>query len=283
MNPREGDMRAEWDCLNDCMVYAEFRDGAWNITRRVNRYDPTIMNEREYQAWREAGRPCHPAHFYVRQQQQQAAMMQAAQNALAQQVYWNNAVQQQNQQNALYQGGLGGYNQMAVNTGQIRELMMHGLEQHFYTVTAPPPEAIARAKELLVSHLDPTQKAQFEIKGDFEIVGGATKRTYRIASAPIPGKNVTWMESGKPRISYDAHPVDTSLPAGDIMLAQKLALENPEMESHFISIACKHDHNANPYDVDPALRYYRMYEQYGRIVQAAEPARPTIWGRLFGA
>lgn len=278
MNPREGDMRAEWDCRGDCVVYAEYREGAWNVTRRVYRYDNVVLNEREYRAWATAGGPRHPAHFRAQVYGfgQQVAPQQNPQNDLAQQAYWNGQVQQarwindaQNAQNALYQGQIAGNYVVGFDT--------------VFTTRAPSPEAVARAKELLLSHLDSTQKAQFEAKGDIEIIGGSTKRIYRVASTPIPGKNVTWMENGKPRISYDAHPVDTSLPAGDIMLAQKLALENPEMEVQFTRIACKHDHNANPYDVDPTLRYYRMYEQYARITQAAEPARPTILGRLFGA
>lgn len=114
-----------------------------------------------------------------------------------------------------------------------------------YTTTRaePTPEATARANALLVSHLDPQQKEQFQARGWFEVIGGATKNTYRVDRTSWPGKNVTWYRDGKPHVSYCAYPGPyASLPVGDVLLAQKLALESVEGEPYFTRIACNQYH-----------------------------------------
>ncbi len=63
-----------------------------------------------------------------------------------------------------------------------------------------------------------------------------------------PAKNVTWMQRGKPRISYCAHPLMGNPPIsmiapmarGDTLLAQMLALETDD--DAFTRIACKTIH-----------------------------------------
>lgn len=112
-----------------------------------------------------------------------------------------------------------------------------------FTTGNPSPEAIARAETLLLSHLSPEQLSQFKTNGRFEVIGGATKRTYRIDKHSWPGKNVTWMENGRGRVSYCAYPTGHAyLPVGDVMLAQKMALEDTEGEKCFTAMACWVDH-----------------------------------------
>ena len=142
-----------------------------------------------------------------------------------------------------------------------------------YTTTSPPADANARAEKLLLSHLSPAQRVQFTDKGWFEVIGGKTGRTYRVDRHAWPGKNVTWWQDGSPCIAYCAFPnfarSMTLMPMGDTLLAQKLALENPERETTFIDMACKMDYRDNrdhrPYygDLRPML--------YGTLGETPEP------------
>jgi hypothetical protein len=86
-----------------------------------------------------------------------------------------------------------------------------------------------RAIELLKSNLTATQREQFEKKGWFDVVGGTTGILYRIwygyqlnvQQLDSKGRSVHWL-CFEPR----GH-----LPTGDVMLAQKLALEHFEADA----------------------------------------------------
>jgi len=71
-----------------------------------------------------------------------------------------------------------------------------------------------RSLLLLRDWLSPTQQVQFAKKGYFEVVGGETGKQYRIFAGTVT--NVCEIdEKGE-------------LPIGDVMLAQKIALESCE-------------------------------------------------------
>lgn len=160
---------------------------------------------------------------------------------------------------------------------------------HTATMAKPTPEAIARANALLISHLDSKQKEQFQTRGWFEVVGGATKNTYRVDRASWPGKNVTWYRHGKPHVSYCAYPGPyASLPVGDVLLAQKLALESVEGEPYFTRIACNQYHgdyysdqmlrmHAHLLQVDAATVRFRAQQL---LAQRPEPTPEPIVARV---
>jgi hypothetical protein len=79
---------------------------------------------------------------------------------------------------------------------------------------------------LLRHYLSPVQRRQLAEKGYFEVIGGDTGNRYRIYAGAAA--NVCEIgENGGPRIGLCFLPVG-DLPIGDVMLAQKIALETCE-------------------------------------------------------
>ncbi len=80
-----------------------------------------------------------------------------------------------------------------------------------------------RARQLLRQWLTPAQWKQFVARGYFDVVGSHSGRRYRIYSGSA--MNVCELgENGRVRRGLCFLPVG-ELPVGDVMLAQKLALE----------------------------------------------------------
>jgi hypothetical protein len=74
--------------------------------------------------------------------------------------------------------------------------------------------------------LSPLQRAQFAQQRYFEVVGGDTGRRYRIYPGAM--SNVCEIdEKGRPKLGLCFMPLG-ELPIGDVMLAQKIALESSE-------------------------------------------------------
>jgi hypothetical protein len=89
-------------------------------------------------------------------------------------------------------------------------------------------EAISEARgvTLLREWLSPAQKAQFEASRSFDVVGCHTGRRYRISLRR--GTNVHEVdETGRPVIGWCFVPAGGLVP-GDVVLAQKIALETDE-------------------------------------------------------
>jgi hypothetical protein len=83
-----------------------------------------------------------------------------------------------------------------------------------------------RSLRLLWEWLSPEQRAQFAENGYFEVVGSKTGKHYRIYSGVI--SNVCEVdEKGRPRLGLCFGTLG-ELPIGDVMLAQKIALESRE-------------------------------------------------------
>jgi hypothetical protein len=83
-----------------------------------------------------------------------------------------------------------------------------------------------RSLRLLRARLSPAQRAHFAEKGYFEVVGGDTGKQYRIYAGA--GMNVCEVdEKGRPTLGLCFVPVG-ELPIGDVVLSQKIALENCE-------------------------------------------------------
>lgn len=83
-----------------------------------------------------------------------------------------------------------------------------------------------RGLRLLRSWLSPTQLAQFDAKGHFDVVGGESGKKYRIKFG-ICANVLELSEDGRPKVGWCVVP-DCCLVAGDVMLAQKIALETFE-------------------------------------------------------
>jgi hypothetical protein len=87
----------------------------------------------------------------------------------------------------------------------------------------------ARGLMLLREWLSPEQRAQFDAEGYFDVIGCHSRKKYRIRcglSANIDELDV----AGVPRIGWCFVP-DIYLVAGDVMLAQKIALETNERDA----------------------------------------------------
>jgi TraY domain len=103
----------------------------------------------------------------------------------------------------------------------------------------PSPTAEYKAMGLLKKHLTPRQREQFEQHHYFDVIGGNSDKTYRIHEGWQ--MNVAELKDGMPVVGLCFVPKG-NLPAGDVMLAQKLALELSETETLTI---------ANKFDVSP--------------------------------
>jgi len=87
----------------------------------------------------------------------------------------------------------------------------------------------ARGLRLLRTWLSPTQRAQFDSFGYFDVTGSVSHRKYRIHF----GVSANIQELGnddKPRIGWCFIP-DGNLVPGDVRLAQKIALETSERDA----------------------------------------------------
>lgn len=85
----------------------------------------------------------------------------------------------------------------------------------------------ARSRRLFRDWLSPDQRAQFDAEGCFEATGSHTGRRYRVHYGTV--SNVVRLdEAGQPETGWCFIP-QGALAAGDVMLAQKIALETDEM------------------------------------------------------
>jgi hypothetical protein len=83
-----------------------------------------------------------------------------------------------------------------------------------------------RARALLRNWLSPAQAAEYDTYGYFEVTGSASGKRYRIR--PEPQMNVDEFDASGARVAVWCFMPQGYLPVGDIMLAQKIALETDE-------------------------------------------------------
>ena len=87
-------------------------------------------------------------------------------------------------------------------------------------------EREARGLELLKEWLSPEQFAQYDAKSYFEVTGCHSGKRYRISHGT--SMNIHELDgAGRPRVGWCFAP-KVYLVAGDVMLAQKIALETDE-------------------------------------------------------
>lgn len=89
--------------------------------------------------------------------------------------------------------------------------------------------AAARGYSLLREWLTPEQLVQFEATSTFDVVGCHSGRRYRIHYGTA--MNVTEIDAAGDALTGWCFLPSGNLVAGDVMLAQKIALENDEREA----------------------------------------------------
>jgi hypothetical protein len=98
--------------------------------------------------------------------------------------------------------------------------------REFYDWYQHPSTSDLRGRKLLREWLSPEQLAQYDEHGYFEVTGCCTGKRYRINHSV--GTNVYELDgAGRPRAGWCFVPKG-NLVAGDVMLAQKIALETDE-------------------------------------------------------
>jgi hypothetical protein len=109
-------------------------------------------------------------------------------------------------------------------TGQASRLQaLRELYRSLVSENAPE----AKGHRLMRQWLTPAQRGQFDELGYFDVVGCSTGRRYRIEYGS--SANVQEIGSdGKPRVGWCFVPSGHLVP-GDVMLAQKIALETDEL------------------------------------------------------
>jgi hypothetical protein len=93
----------------------------------------------------------------------------------------------------------------------------------------PRTEAEKRAMALLRSWLTPDQAKQWAARGAFEVIGSDTGTRYRITYRAV--MNVHQLDPAGRTVTQWCFAPAGGLAAGDIMLAQKIALETMEREA----------------------------------------------------
>ena len=84
----------------------------------------------------------------------------------------------------------------------------------------------ARGLRLMRDWLSPSQRLQFDRSGSFDVIGCDSGKRYRVYSEMVP--NVHELDdAGRPRVGLCFIPLGR-LVVGDVMLAQKIALETDE-------------------------------------------------------
>ena len=117
---------------------------------------------------------------------------------------------------------------------------MVGLRQHlqellqtFLARVAGPktPKVVLeqRGFELLSQHLSPSQRRQYSLLRSFDVVGGDTGKRYRIRHGRL--MNIEQLDQKGQSVMVLCFRPRGRLPVGDIMLAQKVALELFETEA----------------------------------------------------
>jgi hypothetical protein len=91
------------------------------------------------------------------------------------------------------------------------------------------PGADGVARQLLREVLSPEQRAQYDSKGFFDVTGGQTGTRYRIRTGSQ--MNVEELDPSGSRKRGLCFIPEGRMPMGDILLAQKLALELMEEET----------------------------------------------------
>jgi len=98
--------------------------------------------------------------------------------------------------------------------------------------------AEARSRELLLSYLNPIQKAQFEKTGEFTVRSPFGHRFLITASSHL---NIYRLGPGNKRVARYCVVVDEAVPLYDSMLAQKMLIEADPIRFHETANVCRYE------------------------------------------
>jgi hypothetical protein len=111
-------------------------------------------------------------------------------------------------------------------------------------------DAEARSARLLLANLSPAQRQQFTKHKHFDVVGGQTGTSYRIRRGP--SVNVDELDAAGNAVAGLCFYPKGYLRKGDVMLAQKFALELDEAE--VLAIAHRYS-NGSRVRLEPPSRW----------------------------
>jgi hypothetical protein len=111
-------------------------------------------------------------------------------------------------------------------------IVMGGL-LHDYRRPRPRTHAEKRAVALLLSWLTPEQEKQWQARSEFDVIGGDTGRRYRITYRAV--MNVHELDPDGQSVKHGCFAPEDGLAVGEVLLAQKIALET--METKALTIA----------------------------------------------
>lgn len=129
----------------------------------------------------------------------------------------------------------------------LMQAARNDLVLHIYDdmpLVAHTPDAYARSLNLLEEHLSPEQLLTFKAHNFFDVVGSATATRYRI-DRRFNNFNIFVIDDrGQVCLRLCFEPTKR-LPIGDVLLTQKIYLENDELEA--LRVANKHP--AHPHEL----------------------------------
>jgi hypothetical protein len=106
---------------------------------------------------------------------------------------------------------------MASFRQSLRELL------RWFSAVDPSTERSTRGMQLLTRNLSLAQRKQYAMHGYFDVIGGDTGKRYRIRHGCL--MNIEQLDQNNRRVQLLCFTPRGRLPVGDIMLAQKIALE----------------------------------------------------------
>jgi len=112
---------------------------------------------------------------------------------------------------------------------------MNGLLRTFWAAFEPRETAEHRSIRLLRAHLNALQRRQFDEHSWFDVVGGQSGRRYRVYRAYVT--NVQEVGTDGACVQVFCFSPCGHLPLGDVLLAQKVALE--VFEGDALAVACR--------------------------------------------
>jgi len=112
---------------------------------------------------------------------------------------------------------------------------MNGLLRTFLAAFEPRETAEQGSMRLLRAHLNALQRQQFDEHGWFDVVGGQSGHQYRVHRAYVT--NVQELGADGVCVQVLCFSPRGHLPLGDVLLAQKVALEL--FESDALAVACR--------------------------------------------
>ena len=99
----------------------------------------------------------------------------------------------------------------------------------WFREAGPTREPERRSLKLMREWLSPVQREQFDTRGHFDVVGSHSGRRYRIRLGTAT--NINELDGFGRTVARWCFVPCECLPAGDVMLAQKIALENDEQSA----------------------------------------------------